>query len=504
MTARTPDKKAFSILFLILCGALILRCIFLARQSLWLDEFVSWTCSARDFWGALYCDINKPPLYYPLLHFWRDAFGSSETALRALSIPPGLVSVWLMYLLGARLFSRPIGYLAAGYQAVAAFQIYFAQEARNYTWLEFFLLLAGLFLWNALGTDSRKERWRYWTAYTVSITLALYTHYFAVFFIAGHGLYVLCRRRQQLLAATVSVAIAIALIAPFAVIFVRTPGAVADQIRHFPFLKVPQAYFAFLFGDSLIPMDDVAVRHLAQTLEANAGIVAVVLGSAAVLCYFLALAWRRWREAMVYAAWHAGVPVAMAFLVSMKKEFFDRRYMISASPYVYLLVAAAVWEVVLNRRNQTEARWKTAAGLAATGVWCVLLAVSLYHYYFTERFGKEQWREAIAYIEAASSADGKDLLILDPDYLQMCYHYYQKRDLPIWPVTPKTEREAINSETLVRDRARGFHKVWLVYSHNLNQDLLAELKRLYPEQGSRDFPLANGIKVYSFQAAGAE
>ncbi len=296
---------------------------------------------------------------------------------------------------------------------------------------------------------------------------------------------------------------ALILIAPFFIISFPALGNV-HEIRRYPFLKLPQAYFTFLFGNSLIPEDDLAVGHILQTLRANAWIAVLALASLTILGRFCWLAWRRWREPILYVAFHATVPVVLAFLVSLKKAFFDRRYMVPASPYLYILVAAAVWEVVLGSRSHAKSRWKTWGGLAATGAYCLLLMVSLYQYYFVERFGKEQWREAVAYIEASSSPDGKDLLILDPFYLQMCYHYYQKRDLPIWPVTPQIQREAVNSDALVRDRVRGFHRVWLVYSHNSNQDLLTTLKRLYPEEGAREFPLSNRIEVYSFNVAGAE
>jgi 4-amino-4-deoxy-L-arabinose transferase-like glycosyltransferase len=498
MTARTLDKKALTTVLAICGAALILRCLFLTKQSLWLDECVSWECSAKGFWAALYCDINKPPLYYPLLHFWRAMFGSSEAALRALSIPPSVISVALMYLLGARLFSRPIGYLAAGYLAISSFQIYFAQEARNYTWLVFFLLLAGLFLWNALEAESRGRRWRYWLAYTVSIVLALYTHYFAAFFIAGHGLYVLARRRKQVIAATISIGVALAAIAPFVLIFLHSPVAAQEQTRRYPWLKLPQAYFTFLFGESLIPQDDQAVRHIVQTLRANAWIGVLIAVTLPILAIFVRATWRRWREPMVYCTFHALVPVGLTLAVSLKKGFFDRRYMIPASPWLYLLIAAVVWEVILLRRSHSEPRWRTSAGLAAVAGFCVLLAVSLYQYYFAERFGKEQWRDAVAYIEASSSVDGKDLVILDPDYLQLCYRCYQKRGLTFWAMMPDMEQMASVSEGMLRERVRGYHRVWLVYSHNDNSDLLAALRRLYPEKATREFPLANPIEVYGF------
>jgi len=501
MTTQTLNRKTLATVLAICGAALVLRCLFLEKQSLWLDECVSWECSARGFWAALYCDINKPPLYYPLLHLWRAAFGSSEAALRGLSIPPAVLSAALMYLLGARLFSRPIGYLAAGYLTISSFQIYFAQEARNYTWLVFFLLLAGLFLWNALEADSGNRRRWYWLAYMASITLALYTHYFAAFFIAGHGLYVLIRRRKQVMAATVTIGVALAAIAPFVLIFLHSPVAAQEQSRRYPWLKLPQAYFTFLFGESLIPQDDQAVRHIVQTLRSNAWIAVVIAVTLPVLAIFARAAWRRWREPMVYCTFHALVPVVLALAVSLKKGFFDRRYMIPASPWMYLLIAAAVWEVFLLRRSAKEPRWKTSAGLTATAGFCALLMTSLYQYYFAERFGKEQWREAVAYIESASSPDGKDLVVLDPDYLQLCYRYYGKRGLAFWSVMPEMEHQAATSDAVLREHVRGYHRVWLVYSHNDNEDLLTALKRLYPEKAMREFPLANRIEVHAFDVA---
>ena len=502
MPSSTVDKKSIVIVSLLLAAAAILRFAFLAHQSLWLDEFASWSCSKLSFWGALACDPQKPPLYYSFLHYWMLWFGTGEAAMRSLSVVPGIASVWVIYLLGTKLFSRPVGYLAAAYQAFSAFQIYFAQEARNYTWLVFFMLLAGLCLWEALEAGSRKARMLYWAGYTTSITLALYTHYFAVFFVGGHGLYVLLRRRRQLIPITVGVALALGLVAPFALFFIHHPASAADQIRRFPLLKFPQAYFCFLFGESLIPFDDRAVRHMVQTLQANWLLVVLAAGSLATLTYYGWRARNRWREPLLFVAFHASVPVVVAFFVSMKKSFFDRRYMIPASPYIYLLVAAAVFEVLVSVGKPGESRWKVRWGLAASCVFGLLMAVSLYQYFFGERFGKEQWREAVAYIESSSSTDGKDLVIWDPDYLQLCYQYYQKRNLPGWMVRPEDEQQAMQSPAFLRDRAHGFHKVWLVYSHNLNQDMLTALRRTYPQQSAREFPLSNGIEVYSFDVAG--
>jgi hypothetical protein len=192
-------------------------------------------------------------------------------------------------------------------------------------------------------------------------------------------------------------------------------------------------------------------------------------------------------------------PVLLAFAVSLKVNFFDRRYVIPSSPYIYLLAAAAVWEVITTGRKASEPRWRWVGGLAATTILAILISFSLHQYYASQRFGKEQWRDAVAYIEASSSGDGRDLLVLDPDYLSMCYHYYQKKTLTYWAMTPEVERAATGSEDVIRERARGYHRIWLVYSHNTNENLLGSLKRLYTEESAREFPLSNRIEVYAFR-----
>lgn len=497
MPSTTLEKKPILIVSALMVAGLALRWIMLAKESLWLDELVSWICASRSFWPDFYCDINKPPLYYPLLHAWMSIFGTTEVALRALSIPPGVVSIWLVYLLARKLFSRPIAYLAAGYQTISTFQIYYAQEARNYTWLVFFLLLAGIFLWEALESTARRRRLGYFAAYTLAISLALYTHYFAAFFIAGHGLYVLFRRPRQLLPASASVAIAIASILPWLIIMVKSPGATEAQTRKYLLLKFPQAYFSFMFGDSLVPLDAQAVQHVRQTLAASGWILVLALGSLAVLLPFLWQAWKRWREPFLFTLVHATLPLFLAFFVSFKKMLFDERYMIPSSPYVYILLAAGAWEVVMLSRKKGEARWKAYAGSGAIAAYVLLLVVSLYNYYFVPRFGKEQWRDVVSYIESNSAPDKSTLIAFDPGYMDRGYWYYQKRGLPIWPLEDEG-LQPLKSGDLLRERVRGVRKLWLVRSHYLSDDALNAFRKAFPQASYRVFPNSNGIEVFQF------
>jgi hypothetical protein len=118
----------------ILLLALGLRVYRLDGQSLWNDEGTSVALAARSLeqitQGAA-ADIH-PPLYYYLLHFWQQAFGQSERAVRALSVLSGVLLVFVTYLLGRRLRGAPVGLLAAFLAAIATLQVYYSQETRMY------------------------------------------------------------------------------------------------------------------------------------------------------------------------------------------------------------------------------------------------------------------------------------------------------------------------------------------------------------------------------------
>jgi hypothetical protein len=274
--------------------------------------------------------------------------------------------------------------------------------------------------------------------------------------------FVLLRRPQQLLPFIASSVATVLLFLPWLMTLLRAASGGGQQMRRYLLLKLPQAYFSFLFGDTLIPLDNQAVTHIRQTLLHFAPLLLLAMLSVMALLPFVWRAWKRWGDPMLYVMLSASVPVILAFLVSFKVMLFDERYLIAAAPFLYIIIAAAVAELLWWRKEHGP-EWRTSLTLAAVGLYSVLLLVSLYNYYFTPRFGREQWRDAVAYIESQDS--GKTVIVFDASWLLHCYDYYQKRGFPHVAITESADLSHL----------AGYDSVWLIRSHSEDNTTAAGL-----------------------------
>lgn len=143
-------------------------------MNLWRDEAFSFVMANQgvvDIIRTTAIDFN-PPLYYIILHYWMLLFGTSEIALRSLSLIFFGGTLFLLFEIMHNVFKisykRCLLYLA--FIAVNPFLLFYAFEARMYSMIVFLITLSYYAFW----TKKRK-------LYIAAITLALYTHYFSVF-----------------------------------------------------------------------------------------------------------------------------------------------------------------------------------------------------------------------------------------------------------------------------------------------------------------------------------
>ena len=203
-------------LLLILLAAFALRLHELARQNIWWDEARNIDVALRPFTQiatAPELDI-QPPFYFWLLHGWNNLAGmtSADPTLiafwaRFLSAAAGLVGTALLYQLGRVAFSPAAGAYTALISGLSPFWLAESQEARMYT--VGFALLTGaavmllkeirdvhapqsndwrLEIGDGIGSPNPQSpisNLRNLIAFVILSTLALLTHYNAVFILVA-------------------------------------------------------------------------------------------------------------------------------------------------------------------------------------------------------------------------------------------------------------------------------------------------------------------------------
>jgi mannosyltransferase len=197
--------------------AAALRLSTLDLQSFWYDEaFTPVHVLHPSLWATLRAMVhteNTPPLWY--LIAWADsrAFGTGEIALRWPSTLAGIATVPVAWAIGRELTGRRAAAIAtAAFIAVNPLFVWYSQEARAYA---LFVLLAAVAMLCFLRALQRPTTGRM-AIFALSASLALLSHYFAVFLLVGMVVWLAwdrTRRRAALPAIGVLALVGVALTA---------------------------------------------------------------------------------------------------------------------------------------------------------------------------------------------------------------------------------------------------------------------------------------------------
>lgn len=175
--------------------ALILRAIDL-NAPLWYDEIDTLVHHVRQPFIQLlttYPSLNHHVLFSLEAKAAIVLAGESAWALRLPAMIFGVASVWALWLVARQVVPVREALLAALLLAVSYHHIWFSQNARGYTGLLFWGLVATY----ALLRAAKDKSWWAWTAFGTASALAVYTHLTAVFFVVSQAavcLLVLARR----------------------------------------------------------------------------------------------------------------------------------------------------------------------------------------------------------------------------------------------------------------------------------------------------------------------
>jgi mannosyltransferase len=442
--------------------AFALRVYQLDHQDLRGDEAATWVYSIRSFAELL--DIWKvdpqPPLYYSLMHEWFPLAGTTEFAIRYVSVMGGLLLVASLITLGRKLVDARTGILVGFLVAVNPYDIYYAQDARPYplaTWLG---VLSTLILWQAL----RHRRWRDWIAYGVLIAVLAYTHYYFFIIVAFQTLFVVWdawQRRCIPWQYGVVGAMAGMLYLPWLVYnwdLVRNYRGYVESASLIASLGRP--LLAFAGGQLLSPpinwINGAILWPLAGLGVVGLWHVSPLARAAASPAPTAARTGDYRHKALQLVMLYLIVPLLVVFFVSRFRPIFNERYLALASPAFFLLIGAGLtWSL---RRPRT---WLSVGSAVAAIVFLVTGGIALANYYTDPSFAKSPpWRDVLDHIRR--KAHPGDVLVYTAPMPEILYYNERAGRLPTALIPYEQHDPLPRVVKALEDTLAAHPRVWLI------------------------------------------
>ena len=396
---------------------LVLRLLFLTRQSLWVDEVLTLEAASVGgpfHWSDVFAN-PQGPLPHVLLRTWTAVFGATDFSLRLWSSLAGIAGLGIGALWFREAFPR-IAVILTWFLALNPFHLWYSHEVRNYVFLMAFtfLVLASLQSWKERATAVR------WLALTLSLGGLLLCNMSGVFLLPAIGMAVLGLSKHRILGVAGACVGALVMASPW--IYRELTGHVAwdaagvSTIRGgdpFQWEALGYTWVAFIGGFGITP----SLRSLHESVTLETWIphlpLLVLLAAA-----FFAAAWgvlkSRGTWEIKLCLWTVFLPVVLASIVAIMglKAFSPRYVSVSLPPFLVLVVTGAWY-------------WRERSNAAASGILAVLLAASVVGWTrqtFDPDYAREDLRGAAAWVE---SLDPSPDLVLMQGAPAPFLRYYQ-------------------------------------------------------------------------------
>jgi len=471
-----PAWQITLLLLLILALGGFLRIYDLGAESLWLDE--AWSIHESAMSPQQIAEhANQPPLYFLILNFWINLFGTSEVALRSLSAIFGIISILFIYQVGSTLFNRKVGLISGLLSAISYYHIYYSQEARGYSLLLLLSLLSYLLFIEILQEDGK---WHYPIYFLANLLLG-YTHIYGLFIIASQIFYFLLfwnKYRAQRVKFATTVAVTIVALLPLVPLMWGRVVSIAQ--RGF---WIPEPNLGTIWNS------------LATFAGSGGGREFILLTFVllAIIGFFsIKMVENKWRwkeplqnlsslgrsirlesieQELLLIIW-LFFPIVISFIISQfMTPIYLTRYTIGVSPAFYLLVAKGMGN--LNRK------WLFYPVL----IFIILLSsFGLQSYYKNDV--KEQWREVANLVELNSMRN--DVIIVCAGYYRLPFDYYYQGVLKEVGIGRDVE-DTEELTTFVDDAVHGKDRLWLVLCHDGQGAPI--MSYLISRYGSRSIPM---------------
>lgn len=376
--AAVQSRRDRAITFAILAGLMVAAAaadiLLQGLRPLWLDEASSFWTTRETVAGLLkgFGEDGTPPFYFLLLKSVLHVFGSSELALRLLSVVSAVLLVPVLFAVTRRVADWRTGLIAAGLGAISPLVHYYAIEARPYALLQ---LETGLLLYTFIRALADDVKWRWWMLLTACQALQLWTHVYAVFLLPVPliaSIVVVDRERRWPLAtrAAMAAGVAVLLNVPWLRLAMINAGyGVGDWIVAAwtaipPIAAIPRSLETFGFGGEY----PAYLSYLGTS-------PAFRFWSAAATVIVLVMAIARWRNSQRHRPARGSVVSLLIFLFAPLAFAWAYSWLRTPLylPGRYDSVVLPVFLVLFALGLSAAFRWRRWAGL---GLGCAILALA--------------------------------------------------------------------------------------------------------------------------------
>lgn len=437
-----------------LFGLLLIFQLFnLTTTSLWHDEAFSGLLIQYEDYGEMMRRIGldvHPPLYYMLLRGWAEISNASLLSMRFFSLLFGLATIYGTFLLAKQIFRNTnLAVLSATLLGLSSFQIQYHLEARMYTLAAFLLVFATLFLLRALQTETSFLPLVLWLlAYILFATAALYTHYYTVFGISAHGLFVLYTLRlelKKLILFIFGFSAILLLYIPWFPTFLRQLAQVQESYWIPPVTK----WSAFTTISKMVTGDGFDPSRVAFLII----LINILIGVAFGWMLFRYPQREKWVLPLLFF-----IPLAGSLLLSLKTSIYLDRYFIFYLPFLIITISAAVFAI-------PQKRVRTAM------LALLLLGAALSYPVHWKIWGlgdKPGMAGASAHL--LHSAQNQDIILINSSFVYFTFRYYNTSALKPLLYTPSelahfSGTALLNKEDMVRSFENAAHAgdtVWTI------------------------------------------
>ncbi|GAB4522533.1 MAG: hypothetical protein OHK0046_35190 [Anaerolineae bacterium] len=406
---------------------------------------VHWTATPfSERWMKLWREEPAPAGAFTMYWVWIGAAGNSEFAARYLSVLGSVAGLAVVMALSKRLLERwELALLVGVLWVVHPYLIWHAQDARVYGVLSALTPFTFYALLRAADVQKRVPAGNvgWWAAYALVQTVAIYLYYLEPFWMVAQGVYILSRRRGDLVRRLLLAWVVIGILAlPFfaqlyTLMFVSDYQGNAESGS----FSLIFSWFmpTLLFGENTVP-------------------VWVGVLMAAVL--LLGLRFVRGEVRRLLLAWIV-VPLALLYGASFFSDFFRPRYVTTIIPALLIALVAipsALGTIItvnsrlgagsqrvrlMRRSTPWYLRAQHALPLVIAAAFVLVSAREVYDYFYRDPPKAPDWPSLMAYLHARSTE--RDVLIFGQPDPGIEYYYRGESDVFIAPIGWTTARNDV-------------------------------------------------------------